>query len=326
MGKDQKVRSVLLIRTDRFGEFLLTVPAIQQVKRVFPQARVTLLARAANASLVQGCAGVDDCIPYDVPYHPVRRSVFADIAQSVVLANRLRPYRFDVAVAFNAQKIVHLALLFAGIPLRVGQPSKWHWALNRTFAASVSLEGCEEIERNHRILDAWCAHDHAATAQLSSDAASFRALGEHIDLSKRYVALHPFTSHAPKELPEGLWKMLAARLAKQYSLVVIGDASERDRAEAFAAAVGAISLAGKLSLNGLSCFYARAAKAHIGLDSGPYHLAVLHGVPTVGLFTVSDEKRWGHTLSHCRDLREKAIEDFVNDPMPLLAALGLKEA
>jgi len=47
----------------------------------------------------------------------------------------------------------------------------------------------------------------------------------------------------------------------------------------------------------------RALDLVVTNDTGPMHLAVAVGAPTVALFTAPEESRWGHPVAHARNLR-----------------------
>lgn len=77
-------------------------------------------------------------------------------------------------------------------------------------------------------------------------------------------------------------------------LVIVGGAAERDLVEQVARGVGgdAIRLAGITSLGELGAVLERCALV-VGPDSGPLHLAVAVGTPTVHLYGPADPTRFG---------------------------------
>lgn len=89
---------------------------------------------------------------------------------------------------------------------------------------------------------------------------------------------------------------VADTLAKRYGLQVIisGSASERSLAEEIAGRMenNPIVTAGQTSLGELAAIMGRCELV-VGVDSGPLHLAVSQGVPTVHLFGPVDHRTFG---------------------------------
>ena len=102
-----RVRKILLVRTDRLGDMVLTLPAFQAVRRQWPRAHVVALVSAYTAPLLSLTRYVDEVIVDDP----------ADSTGD--LARRLRPMGFEAALVFNSNLRNCLAVRCAGIPRRV---------------------------------------------------------------------------------------------------------------------------------------------------------------------------------------------------------------
>jgi heptosyltransferase-2/heptosyltransferase-3 len=116
------------------------------------------------------------------------------------------------------------------------------------------------------------------------------------------VAIHPGSGAAVKRWRPTAWAELAGRLAADHGAQVIftGSASEAELIDPVLALLAAgpplpqapISLAGQTSLGVLAAIYRRCALV-IGPDSGPLHLAVAVGAPTVHLYGPVDRRTFG---------------------------------
>ena len=100
-------KNILVIRNDRFGEFLLNIPAMRALKEAYPQAKLTLAVNSAVCEL----AGAVECVDAVVVWDEVKGS--------------LRKDKFDLCVVLNSTKEAHWAVFWAGIPARVGYDRKW---------------------------------------------------------------------------------------------------------------------------------------------------------------------------------------------------------
>jgi ADP-heptose:LPS heptosyltransferase len=108
-----------------------------------------------------------------------------------------------------------------------------------------------------------------------------------------HVLIHPGASRDVKRWPAGNWAALADAVVEKTSrsILLTGDASEQPLALAVKAAMKnsdhAEIAAGQLSLLELARKQATAT-AFVSGDTGPYHLALAAGCPTVTLFAPTD--------------------------------------
>jgi len=125
-----------------------------------------------------------------------------------------------------------------------------------------------------------------------------------IDRSKpreNLVLIHPGASREIKRWPVENWARLADALAERFgcSIAITGDRSEHSLAAHIAATLKARDraqvLAGKISLPELARLQSRAL-AFLSGDTGPYHLALAVGCPTLTLFAPTDR---GSSLEAC---------------------------
>jgi heptosyltransferase-2/heptosyltransferase-3 len=116
------------------------------------------------------------------------------------------------------------------------------------------------------------------------------------------VAIHPGSGAAIKRWRSAAWAELVRRLAVEHGAQVVftGSASEAELIDPVLALLQAgqslphtpISLAGQTSLGVLAAIYRRCALV-IGPDSGPLHLAVAVGAPTVHLYGPVNRRTFG---------------------------------
>ncbi len=59
-----RVDSILVIRSDRIGDLVETIPAIKAIKKIFPQARITALLNRSTVSLAKLVPEIDETIVY----------------------------------------------------------------------------------------------------------------------------------------------------------------------------------------------------------------------------------------------------------------------
>jgi ADP-heptose:LPS heptosyltransferase len=111
MDVADRVRRLLIVRNDRIGDLVLTLPMIEAARSALPEVQLTVLVSGYTAPLIQD--------------HPAVDNVLIDEGgSSQGLASQLRAGRFDAALLVNTNTRNAFACWLAGIPLRVGWAGK----------------------------------------------------------------------------------------------------------------------------------------------------------------------------------------------------------
>src|SRR5439155_15986623 len=143
-----------------------------------------------------------------------------------------------------------------------------------------------------------------ALVLVPGDAATLRVnalLAQHALEPRRFIHIHPGSRWLFKCWPAESHAALIERLAGDgWRIVVTGapDARERQLVDALVAALSEsararlVDLSGQLDLRELAALTA-SARAFIGVDSAPMHIAAAMQTPVVALFGPSGEFEWG---------------------------------
>jgi heptosyltransferase III len=113
----------------------------------------------------------------------------------------------------------------------------------------------------------------------------------------RFIHIHPTSRWLFKTWPAEKFAELILRLGKQGERVVLTAAPSNDERDMIAAIkthlkAPVVDLTGALTLKELAALSARA-RAFVGVDSAPMHIAAAMQIPIVALFGPSGEKHWG---------------------------------
>ena len=263
-------KNILAIRNDRFGEFLLNIPAMRALKEKYPQAKLSVAVDFAICEL----AGAVECVHQALAWDEIK--------------GNLRKYKFDLGVVLNPTKEAHWAVFWAGIPVRVGYDRKWGFLLTHKIKDTKHLGSRHEVDCNLELVSLVGAKTLDKTPKIKVDDSLFREFA-----GQEIVAVHPFTSDPLKQWPVERFGELARRIKRELGLkvVAVGLAqSILDMGE------GVDSLINKTSLRELAALLKRCSLL-ISCDSGPMHLAAAVGTPVVALFR-NDlpgkiARRWG---------------------------------
>ena len=296
----QQIRHLVAIRTDRLGDVLMNLPAINALRRRFSHATITLVVREPLSDLLRGQPGIHDV-------QPAPPAWFTGWLGTVRMAWRLRQGRYDAAVILNPTRAAHIASFLAGIPIRVGYARKWDFLLTDTLPDRKQETARHEVEYNLELVALLGAAPradelHPTLTVPPHDREQVHRLLRDVGLThqKPIVAIHPWTSDPVKQWPLTSMAELIEILGRdeRLELVLIGGAEEEEHARHFLAGLRTpiASFVGRLSLKQLAALL-RTCQTLVSNDSGPVHVAAAVGTPTVTLFTgrrpAATPLRWG---------------------------------
>ena len=288
---------ILITRTDRIGDVVLSTPVIRNLRRAFPGAYLGMMVRPEHRELVEGNPDLNAVILYD------KACAEKGIAGNLRFARRLGEHRFDTALILHSTHRVILAAWLAGIRRRIGYARRLPWLLTDAIP-DVKREGNRhELEYNLDLLRFLGVESRERALfvptrpeQEQAVEAFLRRQGIHGE--KPLVILHPGASCPSKRWPAARFAAVGDRLTQELGARVMVIAGPDGVAQGEAVlrrmrekAVGALA---RFSLGELVCLFRRAACV-VSNDSGPVHLAGAAGTPVVSIFG-----RWGGGLSPTR--------------------------
>ena len=123
----ERAARVLVIRTDKVGDMLLSTPAIKAVRAALPGAHLTVLASVYNEPAIRGWKVPDDIEVYDQAW-PLRKRMAASLA--------LRRRRFDLCLVLHPDLEAYAVARVTGAAVRVGLVHARR-VLDRLFAPAL---------------------------------------------------------------------------------------------------------------------------------------------------------------------------------------------
>lgn len=288
MHQAEPLRRILLIRSDRIGDLVLTLPAIEAVRRTWPAAHLTLLASAYAAPLLSGSALVDKLMLDDPAQNPR------------ALAQQLKVENYDAAIVFNYTTRTCLAAWLARIPRRVcwaykplgfllaNRRVRLHRSRPPVHEARFALAfaerlGCAAAERDPIDMKARLEVDAAASVLVR------RQIERGLGTAGPLFGVHPLNSHSAYNWPLSRYTELVARLAQVGRVLVTGNAKERSSLDQLRCQLPAdlrrrVLFLCDLSLTELVCAVRELSVLTVS-STGPMHIAAAVGTPVVGLFS-----------------------------------------
>jgi len=299
------MNKILVVRTDRVGDVLLTTPVSTALRQAFPAARISWLVRPYTAPLLEHNPDVDQIL--------VDRG-----ASAGELTAQIKKENFDAAIVAYPRWRIVWALWRAGVPVRIGPASKLYSVLFTQRIWQHRSEGKKhEADYNLELLEPLgVPFKRYPTRLVLTDAEKRNArqtLESHrLTFSKPVVILHPGSGGSSARWPLTHFMELGDKLqAAGCDVVVTGGPGENyqnimidnmHRIPVFIAA-------GSVSLRELAALFS-CADLVVTNSTGPLHVAVALNVPTVSIYSpipTCHPTRWGPYPAYPEGRKEHAV-------------------
>ena len=305
---DPKIERLLIVRLSAMGDVIHTLPAVQALRDLFPEAMIGWLIEERWADLL--CApGTPRRGPrsaqrpladwvHTVKLAEWRKSLFrlSTLEQIAKVWNDVRAAHYDVAV--DLQGAIRSAVLarWAGAQAIYGATEPREVPASLWYTRPVVTRGAHVIEQNLSIAEA------VAGRRLSVPAVKFprdEKAEERVEQRLKqagageFAMVNPGAGWGAKRWPAERYGLVARALADcgVRSVVNYGPGEEGLAREAEAASRGSAK-ALQCSISELIAL-TRRARLFIGGDTGPLHLAAALRVPVVAIFGPTDPTRNG---------------------------------
>jgi heptosyltransferase II len=277
-------QSILLIQTAFLGDAVLTTPLVDALHRQWPQSPLTLLSTPETAEVFRRLPGVQDVIVYD------KRGRERSFGALMHLIGSLRDRRFALAIIPHRSFKSALMACLARIPRRIGfSASQGRWLLTDVIPFQW---GVHDVDRNMALLTALGVDAPAPRLTMSPDPHAVEGVKARLAAAglrpeTRLVGIHAGSVWATKRwLPERFAEVADRLMAEPGTQVVfVGGPKDREATEALVQSMKQrpLNWVGETSLGELVAVIGRCS-VFLTNDSGPMHVAVACGVPTVAIF------------------------------------------
>ena len=283
---NENIRNIVIFRTDRIGEVLLSTVAVDAVKYRYPQARVTFVTSEYSRGIVDGRDDIDEVLTAGT----MEKGGW--FKKAVRLSALLEKKRFDVSLVLNPHKILHLACFLAGIPRRLGYDRKWGFFLNEKIPDQRERGEKHEIEYTMDLLRLLGIEGKAPAPRLQVNSEAGKVIekllsAKGIAADMPLICVHPGSSNPAKVWPHERYAELIRRLKEEAGcdVAVLGGKEETGLTGKILTEAGtdALDFAGMLDLKELAALIKRS-ELFIGNDTGTMHMAAALDVPVIAIF------------------------------------------
>ena len=339
-------RRILFVRLSAVGDVINTLPALDALRKSFPDAYIGYAVEDRAYSAIEG----HPCVDF-VHLYPRKRwvemfkkpgqwkTLFREI---VTFFADIRKQRYEIALNYQSNLKGALFALLSKAPLRAGFAKQNSKESSHVFNhINVSPEGGELINRVEKFIAL------SVGIGANGDNAEYR-LPPNDEYAKRvsqwrsqeglerYVAIHPGTSDfgAQKRWMPERFSQLAERLNKELDLkpVITWGPGEEDLAKEIArnsdgAAIVSMQTSHLMELAEII----RGATLYVGCDSGPLHLSSATNTPSVALFGPKDPRTYAPWNPRSRvvqkgenigEMADITVDDVFNAAKSLMDEVG----
>lgn len=304
-----QLKRALVTKLRHHGDVLLTSPVFTALKRAAPALEIDALVYLETAPMLAGHPAIGEIFTIDRGWK--KRGVVTQLAEEWRLLRRLRARGYDLLVHLTEHpRGLTLARLlrprYAVTRERDSRAGLWRRHFTHFYKLPARTER-HVVEQNLDALRRIGVYPDEADRGLvlmPGDAAERRVeslLAERGVSPRDFIQVHPGSRWLFKCWPAARTAALLDLVAADGGRVVITGAPD-DRERALVAAVlsavrpatrsSVTDLTGQLSLAELGAL-TRRARAFVGVDSAPMHIAAAVGTPVVALFGPSSEIAWG---------------------------------
>jgi heptosyltransferase-1 len=275
---------ILIVRLTALGDVIHGLPVACALRAALPDAVLGWVVEGRSADLLAGHPALDHVIAAPRRWLKSPRSILD-------LRRRLRELEFDVAIDLQCLTKSAVAAWLSGASRRIGKAGEHGRELSRWLHNElVDVGGQHVIDHYLEMLKPLGIENPEVRFDLPERVVDARVADDFLRgaglLRRQFAVLNPGAGWPSKIWPADRYGEVAQRLRDAHglrSLAVWGDAAERKLSEAIVAASrGAAVLAPSTTVLELAAF-SRRASLFVGSDTGPMHLAVAVGTPTISL-------------------------------------------
>ncbi|HEY6438242.1 MAG TPA: glycosyltransferase family 9 protein [Ignavibacteriaceae bacterium] len=291
-------KNILIVRTDRIGDVVLSIPLAEIVKKKYPDSNITYFIRKYTRELLDGNPFIDDVI-------------IADEFDGIILFNenlkKVRSGNYDACIVANPTLKITLMMYLAGIKSRIGTGYRWYSILlNKKVFEHRKFGDKHELEYNINLLSKLGIDNtdipeeinfHLQVDKNSSEKINSILFQRGFKTGNKIIIIHPGSGGSSVDLPKKKLIELTRMLTTldRVSVIITGSKSESELCGEFEINNSVINLSGQLDVSLLKSLICRA-NIFISNSTGPMHIAAALGIHVIGFFPkilACSQKRWG---------------------------------
>lgn len=292
-----KPKNILIARTDRIGDVVLTLPLCSIIKKHFPESRISFLLRDYTSALAKNNPFVDEVIILK------EKNGKALIWENIKLLKN----KFDVCIIAYPTFRLALILFLSKIKIRIGTGYRWYsFLFNKKVYEHRKDAKYHELEYNVHLLKKIGIDEnvnpHNIQFGLRPSIESIERVNEllkskNISSQKSIIILHPGSGGSSLDFPVNKMKELTQKISDEFDveILITGNKDEKELCQSLVVSEKTKNFAGEFNLSELIALIDKC-KLLIANSTGPIHIAAALGKFVIGFYpniVTCSEERWG---------------------------------
>lgn len=291
-------KNILIVRNDRIGDVVLSLPLAGLIKKHYPDCKVTFLLRNYTKDIAKDHPKIDDVIilKEDNGRIPIWKNV-----------NQLKKGSFDTSIIVYPTFSTALIIFLARVKFRVGSGYRWYsFLFNKRVFEHRKYSEKHELEYNVNLLKVFGIEENISTENVPFDISINKTGMEKVnktladsgvEFEKKTIIVHPGSGGSAIDLPVEKFSQLVKNLSllNDVNIIITGNEDEKNICNTISANTNAIDLSGKFNLSEIICLIS-LSDIFISNSTGPIHIAAALGKFTVGFYPkirACSPERWG---------------------------------
>lgn len=289
-------KNILIVRIDRIGDVVLSLPLAAIIKKHFPDCKVSFLLREYTKPLAVNNPNIDEVITLKEIEGKL------SVRENVQLLKN----RFDVCIVAYPTYPIALILFLSNIKTRIGTGYRWYsFLFNKKNYEHRKYGEYHELEYNVHLLQQLGIDEkvteenvsYGITSSIENEERVKKDLKElGINFSKPIIIVHPGSGGSAINLPISKMKEIVNNLSgENVEILITGTTAEKELCQSLVVNNSTKNLAGKYDLGRLIALI-NQCNVMIANSTGPIHIAAALGKNVIGFypkFTAASAKRWG---------------------------------
>ncbi len=269
-----EINRIIVSRTDKIGDLVLSIPSFYMLRKMYPQAEITVLVRNYNYEIVE-----------NLPY--INRVVKIDDYRQKELLEKIKHFKADVFIALYTDSFVAKLAKASKAKWRIGPLSKlssiftYNKGIRQRRSLSVKNEAEYNLDLVKKLDPKVFEKEYEINTSIFLEERHERAVKvflEENNIDGKILVVNPFMGGSAKNIPDGEYADILKKVLEsmpELNIVVTCHISEENRGEDIIKAVGSDKV--YLFANGgdLLNLAGMIAKAdlYFGGSTGPTHIA-----------------------------------------------------
>lgn len=263
-------KSIIISRTDKIGDLVLSVPAISTVKKMYPNAKLYVLVRKYNMEVVKGFTFIDGVLAID------------DYPKNE-LYKKLKQIKADIFIALYSDNQVLKLAWKSGAKYRVGPLSKplsflvYNYGIKQKRSESIKNEAEYNLDLVKHLDEELFNKQKITIDKLQYGRTNHNKALDFLNENHiyNYILIHPFSGGSTKNFTVDEYiKVIKGinRENKNLQIVVTSSMDDKAQAERIAKECSNVYVFATSSILELAAVIDKC-KVYVGAGTGPSHIA-----------------------------------------------------